>query len=141
LAPEDVENFAVVMFDCNGLKAINDTYGHEKGDFYLRNACRTICKVYSHSPVFRIGGDEFVAILQKDDWKNQTELKEQFEQAMEEINAVAAEPWDKVNVAMGVANFNPANDKSMEAVFRRADVLMYENKKHMKEANAKWMEQ
>ena len=114
------------MFDCNELKTINDTYGHEKGDLYLQNACRTICKVYSHSPVFRIGGDEFVAILQKEDWKMQAELEQQFTQAMADVNATAANPWDRVN---------------MESVFRRADVLMYENKKQMKEANTKWMEQ
>ena len=133
--PENAENFAVVMFDCNGLKTINDTYGHEKGDFYLQNACRTICKVYSHSPVFRIGGDEFVAVLQKEDWNNQKELERQFEQAVAEINAVAVNPWDKVDVAMGVSNFNPWQDKSLEEVFRRADVQMYENKKRMKEAS------
>ena len=139
--PQDVKDFAVIMFDCNELKVINDTYGHEKGDLYLQKACRTICKVYSHSPVFRIGGDEFVAILQDEDWKQQTELERQFEQAAADINAVAANPWDRVNVAVGTANFNPEKDPDMESVFRRADVLMYENKKRMKEANAKWMEQ
>ena len=139
--PKDVEDFAVVMFDCNELKTINDTYGHEKGDLYLQNACRTICKVYSHSPVFRIGGDEFVAILQKEDWKMQAELEQQFTQAMADANAAAASPWDRVNVAIGTANYNPETDPDMESVFRRADVLMYENKKQMKEANTKWMEQ
>ena len=139
--PKDVEDFAVVMFDCNELKTINDTYGHEKGDLYLQNACRTICKVYSHSPVFRIGGDEFVAILQKEDWKKQAELERQFTQAMADANAAAASPWDRVNVAIGTANYNPETDPDMESVFRRADVLMYENKKQMKEANTKWMEQ
>jgi diguanylate cyclase (GGDEF)-like protein len=139
--PKDVEDFAVVMFDCNELKTINDNYGHEKGDLYLQNACRIICKVYSHSPVFRIGGDEFVAILQNEDWKKQAELEQQFEQAMADTNAAAANPWDRVNVAIGTANYNPETDPDMESVFRRADVLMYENKKHMKEANTKWMEQ
>ena len=134
LAPEDVDNFAVVMFDCNELKKINDTYGHEKGDLYLQKSCRAICKVYAHSPVFRIGGDEFVAVLQGEDWKHQAELQQQFEQVMADINAVAVNPWDRVDVALGTANFNPSNDDSMESVFRRADVLMYENKKRMKEA-------
>ena len=112
--PKDVEDFAVVMFDC---------------------------KVYSHSPVFRIGGDEFVAILQKEDWKKQAELERQFTQAMADANAAAASPWDRVNVAIGTANYNPETDPDMESVFRRADVLMYENKKQMKEANAKRMKQ
>ena len=135
--PKDVEDFAVVMFDCNELKVINDTYGHEKGDLYLQNACRTICKVYAHSPVFRIGGDEFVAVLQKDEWKNQTELERQFNQAVAEINAAATDPWDRVNVAQGTANYDPQKDQDMESVFRRADILMYENKKRMKEAKQK----
>ena len=103
----------------------------------MQNACRTICKVYSHSPVFRIGGDEFVAILQKEDWKKQAELEQQFTQAMADVNATAANPWDRVNVAIGTANYNPETDPDMESVFRRADVLMYENKKQMKEANKK----
>lgn len=58
--------FAIVMFDCDGLKKVNDDYGHEKGDLYLQNACRLICRVFAHSPVFRIGGDELVALLEKE---------------------------------------------------------------------------
>ena len=60
---------------------------------------------------------------------------------MADANAAAASPWDRVNVAIGTANYNPETDPDMESVFRRADVLMYENKKQMKEANTKWMEQ
>ena len=56
--------FALVECDINGLKGINDTYGHEIGDVYIVNSCRGICSVFKHSPVFRIGGDEFVVILQ-----------------------------------------------------------------------------
>jgi GGDEF domain-containing protein len=82
-----------------------------------------------------------VAILQKEDWKKQAELEQQFTQAMADANAAAASPWDRVNVAIGTANYNPETDPDMESVFRRADVLMYENKKQMKEANTKWMEQ
>jgi GGDEF domain-containing protein len=51
------------MFDLNDLKHINDRYGHERGDEYIVNCCRLICQVFKHSPVFRIGGDEFVALL------------------------------------------------------------------------------
>ena len=46
------------------LKLINDTYGHEKGDIYLKTACNAICDVFRHSPVFRMGGDEFAVLLQ-----------------------------------------------------------------------------
>lgn len=64
----DQEPFAVVVCDVNNLKAVNDLYGHKEGDAYIKRACARICGVFSHSPVFRIGGDEFVAILSGEDY-------------------------------------------------------------------------
>ena len=62
--------FALVVFDVNDLKKINDTAGHQAGDQCLRNACSIICDIFKHSPVFRIGGDEFSAILSGQDFEN-----------------------------------------------------------------------
>ena len=44
-------------------QGINDRYGHERGDEYIVNCCRLICRVFKRSSIFRIGGDEFVALL------------------------------------------------------------------------------
>lgn len=41
------------------LDCLNDTYGHTAGDNYIKGCCKVICQIYKHSPVFRIGGDEF----------------------------------------------------------------------------------
>lgn len=71
---KDVVEFGICMFDCDNLKVINDKYGHEKGDVYLKTAAKAICEVFQHSPVFRIGGDEFTLILFNEDFKNRTEL-------------------------------------------------------------------
>lgn len=60
--------FAVAVFDCDNLKSINENYGHEKGDLYLKTASRLICRIFAMSPVFRIGGDEFSVILQDVDF-------------------------------------------------------------------------
>ena len=49
------EPFAVVVCDINNLKEVNDRYGHKEGDICIQNACRKICNIFSHSPVFRIG--------------------------------------------------------------------------------------
>lgn len=92
-----------------------------------------ICKVFAHSPVFRIGGDEFVVILQNEEYRNRKELMRKFEQMCAEINANAAHPWEKVNVAMGISLYNPSYDESVENVFKRADKAMYENKREMKQ--------
>ncbi|MBQ4464292.1 MAG: diguanylate cyclase, partial [Eubacterium sp.] len=52
--------FAIAVCDINDLKLINDTIGHKAGDDYIRSASKLLCDTFVHSPVFRIGGDEFV---------------------------------------------------------------------------------
>ena len=76
--------FALAIFDLNGLKYVNDTRGHEAGDEYIRDGCRQICVHFKHSPVFRIGGDEFAALLTGADYESRAELAEQFNRATEE---------------------------------------------------------
>ena len=124
--------FAVVMLDCNDLKKINDVHGHAMGDIYLQTACTLICNIFAHSPVFRMGGDEFAAILQGQDYINRDLLMREFDQRAEEINARAQNPWERVGLAKGMAVYDPAQDPATESVLERADRLMYENKKRMK---------
>ena len=121
--------FAVGVFDCDNLKVINDKYGHEKGDIYLRTASRLICRVFQHSPVFRIGGDEFSVILQNDDYRNRDALVRQFRAGMAEISASAKNDWEQVHVAMGLAVYESQHDRTVNEVVRRADEAMYEDKR------------
>jgi FOG: GGDEF domain len=58
-----VANFCIIMIDINYLKKINDTYGHERGNEYLINACKLACDVFGKDNVYRVGGDEFVVIF------------------------------------------------------------------------------
>lgn len=125
--------FAVGIFDCDNLKLINDKYGHEKGDAYLRTACRLICRVFQHSPVFRIGGDEFSVILQNDDLRNKDMLVQQFSDAMVEISASAQYEWEQAHVSMGFATYDAQSDHNVNDVLRRADDLMYEDKRIRKQ--------
>ena len=125
-------SFAIGMFDCDDLKQINDRYGHEKGDIYLKTASRLICRIYQHSPVFRIGGDEFSVILQNDDYRNREALARQFNREMAESCAVNQNKWEQVHIAMGVAVYDPQTDRSVNDVIRRADTCMYENKRSRK---------
>ena len=128
----EVTEFMVVMFDCDNLKYINDKYGHDKGDEYLKTAVRLICKTFQHSPVFRLGGNEFCAILQNEDLQKCDELTAKFESDSNTINSAAANDWEKVNVSMGTARYNPQLDKSVEDTASRADKIMYENKRKRK---------
>lgn len=133
---EDQPRFALVMMDCNDLKKINDTYGHDKGDLYLRASCSIICRMFPHSPVFRMGGDEFAVLLRDVPFENRVALLSNFDDAVTAANQKAAHVWDRVSLAKGVAVYDPDRDKDVEAVLSRADSNMYEDKKRMKEA--KW---
>lgn len=130
---EDIINgrarFGIVMADLNNLKKVNDTYGHEHGDEYIKGACHEICVIYQHSPVFRIGGDEFVVLLENNDYDNHTELLERLKNAFETAESdEARQPWEKYSAAVGMAIFNSEGDISMDDVFKRADQLMYQDK-------------
>lgn len=124
--------FAVGVFDCDDLKLINDRYGHDKGDIYLKKAAHTICELFKHSPVFRMGGDEFAVILQNEDYMNHDTLLEMFDRFIEEANIAAAEPWEQVHVSKGFAVFTTSEDSSATDVMKRADQLMYKNKRERK---------
>lgn len=125
---KDAVEFAVGIFDCDNLKTINDQYGHDKGDLYLKESCSLICHVFEHSPVFRIGGDEFAVILQNEDYHNREELKRIFKEKCTNLCADTDIPWEKVSISVGIAVYEPQNDMSVEDVTRRADKLMYKNK-------------
>ena len=130
--PERQGAFAIVMFDCNRLKQINDQHGHSAGDTYLQRTCKLICHVYAHSPVFRLGGDEFAVVLQGGDYENRDALLSEFERLSKERNATADQPWDAVDVSKGMAVFDPDVDRSAAQVLERADRLMYEAKRQGK---------
>ena len=125
--------FAVGVFDCDDLKAVNDEYGHDKGDVYLRKASHLMCRVFQHSPVFRIGGDEFSVIFQNDAFEEREALLAEFRKAMEEINASTKNPWEQVRVSYGISVYDPELDGAVIDVVRRADKNMYENKRNRKE--------
>ena len=118
-------DFAVVMLDLNDLKVINDTEGHKAGDQYLKDACQIICHVFAHSPVFRVGGDEFVAICQGHDYEHIDELIAQ----IDEHNREAVSNGGIV-IACGMSRFR--NDDSLMDVYERADQNMYINKDSLK---------
>ena len=117
--------FAVVVFDVNGLKFVNDTAGHQAGDQYLRDSCNIICSIFKHSPVFRIGGDEFAVISEGKDYLRIDEL-------IGEVNAHNEEAarTNGIVIACGMSKFQ--KDETVAAVFRRADANMYENKMRLK---------
>ena len=123
----NVQPFAVVVCDVNGLKVVNDTLGHHAGDKLIRDASELICSIFQHSPVYRVGGDEFVAILRGRDYVQRTVLMAR----MTELNR-----RNKLNggmvIACGSSEWRASEDNRFESVFDRTDVAMYENKSTLK---------
>ncbi len=125
--------FCIVMVDVNFLKKVNDTYGHERGNEYLLNASRLICAVFGKEHVYRIGGDEFVVVIEGEKVSLCQYFAEQFKAEMARKNAnKLLEPWEKVSAAIGVSYYQAGVDKTADEVFKRADKEMYENKIAMK---------
>lgn len=121
-------DFAIVVCDLNGLKQINDTLGHKAGDEYIQEGCEIICDTFARSPVFRVGGDEFVAVAQGKDY----DLLDAHIATIQEINK-KNQNTGKVTIAVGSAKYT-SEDKFVSDVFERADSIMYDNKRKMKES-------
>ena len=129
---EEIKNntispFALVVCDVNNLKKINDTLGHKAGDEYIKEACSLVCKTFTHSPVYRIGGDEFVVFLEGSDYEERIAL-------LNEINDIIDinNEQGKVTISLGMADYALC-DTSLYDVFEKADYRMYTRKKELKD--------
>lgn len=123
-------DYTVFCFDLNNLKTTNDTYGHAQGDILIKSAARVIEDAFEpHGIVARMGGDEFIAIVETDD--------------SEKISAMIGEFWDNIekkneeipdlhlSIAYGYASCSP-KEYNIEKIYHIADGRMYENKQAMK---------
>lgn len=127
--------FGIAVFDLNNLKKVNDKLGHEAGDILIKNAAYVICKAFAHSPVYRIGGDEFVVLLENDDYRACDACVRQMKTTAEAMNETLPEE-EKVHIAYGIARFDEQKDSEYSDAFRRADKMMYEEKARMKQQAA-----
>ncbi len=132
---EDAGNadFSILMIDINYLKRVNDTYGHEQGNLYLQGAANLIRNVFGDDHLYRIGGDEFVIILEG---KAQEGTEDRIRKFKEEIARLQADeslkPWEKISAAVGLARYEKGVYRETEEVLRKADEVMYADKMAMK---------
>jgi len=122
------KSVTLIVFDINDLKLINDTQGHKAGDAYLK---RTADYIFDNlrglGSFFRIGGDEFAALIVG---KREKEIQKVLDALDEEKRyVIKKQPF---NCAFGTATYIKGMDKTMRDVFKRADVAMYEKKKKQK---------
>lgn len=128
IAKDEIKEFAIIVFDLNGLKTINDTKGHDAGDKYIVQAVRTISNYFGDKELYRFGGDEFVLIMDDERYKNRKNLIDQFNRYIEGcINT------DKPVISAGMSIYRRGQDNTYRAVFNRADKIMYSRKEMLKE--------
>lgn len=121
--------FAVVMCDLNYLKRINDTLGHRAGDKALRSAYAILGRTFPHSPVYRVGGDEFAVVLTGDDYGTRGQLLQALKYTLASERARSDNILERISIAWGCAVYEPGRDQRYRAVFERADAAMYEDKR------------
>lgn len=133
LVKRQFDTLAIFIFDVNYLKYVNDNFGHQHGDKLIISCADTIKKVFGADfKLFRIGGDEFAAIYAGTASGNTVQERlNQFRAAVAEFNKTTAQPFE-LSVAVGVAFMNPSRTETTDELFKRADRLMYDNKKEMK---------
>lgn len=127
-----VDELGIIVCDLNSLKDVNDNQGHESGDNYIKQASKLICNVFKHSPVYRIGGDEFVVLLHGEDFKNRETLLNDFDKMMYE-NIIK----DDLVISTGLDIYSKEKGDTFQTVFERADKKMYARKKLLKDMKEK----
>lgn len=132
LTIHEEKNFPICLIsaDCNGLKTINDTYGHLMGDEYIRmTALLFRMALPERAVVFRMGGDEFFIVLPKTDEKEARRLIDEMK-AKEALFQIRDQ---HLSVAFGLSTLKSASD-DVNACIDAADQDMYRNKKKEKQA-------
>ncbi|MCQ2385678.1 MAG: GGDEF domain-containing protein [Clostridia bacterium] len=123
-------NYAVAVIDVNGVKVTNDTYGHRYGCHLIVTLGKMLPEVFPSSSCFHVGGDEFVIIVQGEDFTNLssclTSFKERFSYTVTTFEGQNL----TLSAAVGCSIHRPGETYS--ATFQRADKDMYENKRSLK---------
>ena len=137
---ESIENgnaaFALILFDVNHLKIINDTFGHMVGDELLRKIAACIKTVFGSQNTYRLGGDEFAALIHTHTDGNELVRADEC-MAMIASQKLESYPDVPVSCAMGTAFYQPG-DRSVSDVFTRADQAMYHHKTLAKKEAPFW---
>ena len=119
--------FSMIYFDLNGLKTINDKYGHQAGDLLLRSVVGACKKLLRESDtLFRMGGDEFMVLCPDTDKRGAFICAERMQESVRGVTIVD----QSVSFAYGIAH-SSEDYKDMDEMLHSADTSMYECKKKM----------
>lgn len=130
---ENPADVTVIDFDLNNLKYANDTFGHSAGDMYIKKCATIIYEIFNGiGRCYRVGGDEFVALIEKTSEIDLTHYMAMLESSVDASNREGNE-WNlKMQIAYGCACYCAETDTKLEDTYNRADKLMYSDKTEKK---------
>ena len=126
-------HFSLMILDLNGLKRINDRYGHEKGDEGIQLAARMLAGLCRETDILaRIGGDEFALLLPSVDSQNAQALLKRIRDEEAQLSLAVEEPHTKqaaipLRISIGLAG---SDETAPEKVMKLADQRMYVEKEN-----------
>jgi len=131
IAKRHRRHFSILFLDLDGMKKINDTFGHKGGDQALVDIAAILRKTFRESDIIaRIGGDEFTVLITEPPG---SEIKKTLDQHVEENLRIHNERTKKgyrLSVSMGIVLYDPEHPCSLDELLTHADELMYENKQN-----------
>jgi diguanylate cyclase (GGDEF)-like protein len=119
---------AILFADVDGLKQVNDEFGHDAGDELLRVAAERMSSKFPHADIGRIGGDEFVLLVDLDDAQDIEHLGRQIEASVAGHVSVRDDATAPVAVSVGAAVADPGEQPDLDELVGRADARMYVTK-------------
>jgi diguanylate cyclase (GGDEF)-like protein len=127
-ARHEKQNMLMFFADLDGLKWINDHYGHSEGDRAISLAAACIERTFRKFDVTgRLSGDEFVALIHEEPGGSAEAICERLHLNL--ADCTSAESRYKVSLSVGVAHFDPDNPVSLQELMRQADAELYEHKR------------
>ena len=121
--------FLIVFADLDGLKLVNDTFGHKKGDQLIIEAAKFLKETFRDSDIIaRIGGDEFAILAYETVKDSSTALKKRLEEELDKYNR-RKKLKNKLSLSLGIASFSPETTATLDQLLSKADSLMYLHKK------------
>ncbi|HUW50644.1 MAG TPA: diguanylate cyclase [Sulfuricella sp.] len=126
--------FYLIFADLDGMKIINDTYGHKEGDQALVQTAHLLKETFRGSDIIaRMGGDEFAIVAIEPTASSAEQIAQRFQDNIAAFNAKKTRPYN-LSVSVGAVECTPDCPHSLEEMLAQADALMYRNKAERKKA-------
>ncbi len=125
------KKMGLAMLDIDFFKAINDKYGHDAGDFVLKEICKTVLKSLRGDDAFgRWGGEEFLIVFNNDQQDVLRRVAERIKDSVENLEMVYEGNHIKASLTIGLVIFDPSDEGvTPKEMIHKADELLYEGKK------------